>query len=164
MTQSRVTSKQHAPRWLGIASKTILMLSLLQVAMFFIGLEVPLQRLIRLWGKSFKERQEITWKAGAVLSQVARQLPLDAKVYLEDPQVLPWWVYAHAVYYFYPRYLSISMTDHYYSSDKEFSKWNEYPDEAWLISNKFTYVMSFKNGIHIQPIVSAPPSSHATSR
>jgi hypothetical protein len=140
------------------------MLSLLQVGMFFVGLEVPLQRLIRLWGKSFKERQAMTWQAGLVLSQVAQQLPLDAKIYLEDPQIQPWWVYAHAGYYFYPRYLTISMTDHYYPTDEEFSKWSEYPDEAWLISNKFTHVMSFKNGIHIRPVISTPASSNATSR
>jgi hypothetical protein len=139
-------------------------LALIQVEMFFIGLEVPLQRLIRLWGKSFQERQEIAWPAGRTLSQVAEQLPLQAKVYLEDPQTQPWWVYAHAVYYFYPRHLTISMTDHYYRTDQEFSKWNEYPDEAWLVSNKFTYVMSFKNGIHLRPVIPPSPSSNATAR
>jgi hypothetical protein len=142
----------------------LLAAALVQIGMFFVGLSVPLGRLTGLWGKTFEERQAMFWPAGRALSQVAEQLPLDAKVYIEDPQGSYKWVYRHAFYYFYPRYTTISMTDRYYEDDEAFAKWDEYPDEAWLVSNKFTHVVSFKNGIHISPVASSLPTPNATTQ
>ena len=140
----------------------ILLVALIQVGMFFVGLEVPLNRLVILWGKSFTERQAIIWPAGRALAQVAGQLPLDAKVYLVDPQSQYWWVQAQAIYYFYPRYLTISMANQCYRSDAELATWNEYPDETWLDTHGFTHVMSFKNGIHLRPVTHQKQLPNAT--
>ncbi|MCG3149453.1 MAG: hypothetical protein PCFJNLEI_02915 [Verrucomicrobiae bacterium] len=130
--------------------------------MFFVGLQVPLQRLVRLWGKPFAERQAIAWPAGRALTQAADQLPLTARVYLVDPQGLPWWVYTQAHYYFFPRKVSMSMTDHYYGTDAELAKWNEHPTEAYLATNGFTHIMSFKNGIQLRPVAPLSQFLNAT--
>jgi hypothetical protein len=158
-----VTSKQPPFNSPGILPRALLLLALIQVGMFFIGLQVPLNRLVMLWGKSFKDRQAIAWPAGRALTQVAEQLPMDAKIYVEDPQkTVSIWVFWHAIHYFYPRYLSASMTDHYYGSDQAAAAWNEYPDEAWLVSHKFTHVMSFKDGIHLRPVARSLQPPNAT--
>ncbi len=157
------TRTQPASKTRHVIASVPLLLVLVQAGMFFVGLEVPLQRLIRLWGKSYQERQSLTWPVGRAFLQLAEQLPPDAKIYIEDPQGTYEWVYRHAFYYLYPRHATISLTDHRYEDPKEFSQWNEYPNEAWLVSNKFTYVVSFKNGIHVRAITpSVPYYPHAT--
>ena len=149
-----MTSKGFSFNWPAVLSRIVLLLALIQVGMFFVGLEVPLTRLRMLWGKSFQERQAIVWPVGRTFARVAEQLPLDAKIYVEDPQLQWDWVHWHAMYYLYPRYVSASMTDQYYGLPDKLAAWHEYPDEGWLVSNHFTHVMSFKNGIHIRLVSS----------
>ncbi len=154
--------KSHKGITQHIIALILLLAVLVQVGMFFVGLEVPLQRLTRLWGKPFQERQALIWPVGRTFSQLAEQLPPDAKIYIEDPQGTYEWVYRHAFYYLYPRHATISLTDHRYEDPKEFSQWNEYPSEAWLVSNKFTFVVSFKNGIHVRAVTLPSLYPHAT--
>ena len=147
-----------------IVSGAVLLMALIQVAMFFVGLEVPLHRLEMLWGKSFQERQKIAWQPGWLLTQVAQQFPLESRIYLEDPQTPYFWMHYDTVYYFYPRYVSITMSDRYYGTDQEYASWNEHPSEAWLLTNGFTHVLSYKDGIHIRPVGPSSQTPNATAR
>lgn len=67
--------KSHKGITQHIIALILLLAVLVQVGMFFVGLEVPLQRLTRLWGKPFQERQALIWPVGRTFSQLAEQLP-----------------------------------------------------------------------------------------
>lgn len=126
---------------------------LVQIGMFYVGLLVPVRRVVALWGKSFGERQQVVWQPGRVLTQIAAEFPLDAKIYLVDPQLLLHW---NSVYFFYPRLVTVTMTNAGYPSNEAYALWNERPTDDWLISNKFTHVMSYKDGLHVRTLTAAP--------
>ena len=122
-----------------ILAGVLLGLLLLQVLCFFLGLQVPLNRIITLWGKSVEQRRQMLGPADAAIEDVSVQLPLNARVYLMDPEAMS---HKHSVYYFYPRYVAISMTSRSYEGIYE--KWDERPSPEWLATNQFTHVLSYK--------------------
>jgi len=113
-------------------------------------------RITTLWGKSFEDRQQVVSQPARVLSQVAEQFPVDAKIYLVDPQLLLHW---NSIYFFYPRLVTVTMTNGSYRSNEAYAAWNERPSEEWLVSNGFTHVISYKNGLQVRQVQSAvhPP-------
>jgi len=125
---------------------------LVQIGMFFVGLLVPVHRVTTLWGKSFEDRQLVVCQPARVLSQIAEQFPVDAKIYLTDPQLLLHW---NSVYFFYPRLVTATMANRSYRSNEAYAAWNEQPTEDWLVSNGFTHVLSYKNGLHVRLVQSA---------
>ena len=122
-----------------ILAGVLLGLLLLQVLCFYFGLMVPLNRIIILWGKSLPERRRMLGQADAAIESVSVQLPLNARVYLTDPDAM---THKHTVYYFYPRYVTISMTSKSYEGGYE--KWDERPSPEWLATNQITYLLSYK--------------------
>jgi hypothetical protein len=136
-------SPQSVSRFKRAIAAVLLGAVLIQVLLFFVGLLVPMRRVAMMWGKSFEDRQLAVWQPGRVISQVARQFPPDAKIYFEDPDLLLHW---NMVYYFYPRLVTVTMTNGNYRSREAYAAWNERPTEEWLISNKFTHVLSYKGG------------------
>ncbi len=91
---------------------------LVQIGMFFIGLLVPVHRITTLWGKSFEDRQVVVCQPARVLSQIAEQFPVDAKIYLMDPQLLLHW---NCVYFFYPRLVTATMSNRGYRSSEAYA-------------------------------------------
>jgi hypothetical protein len=134
---------------------------LLQIGMFFIGLLVPVRRIEMLWGKSFADRQMAVCQPARILTQIADQFPMDARIYLMDPQLLLHW---NSVYFFYPRLVTVTMTDHSYRSQEAYAAWNERPTDDWLISHGFTYVLSYKNGLQVRQLQSAAHTKDDASR
>lgn len=132
---------------------------LLQVMLFWVGFLVPARRIAILWGKSRQERLHLLWQPGFVLSQVAERFPADARIYMVDPELLIHW---NAIYYFYPRLVTVTMTNGNYRTREAYATWNERPSQAWLVSNHFTHVISFKDGIRAWPVTSLPKSFNAT--
>lgn len=133
---------------------------LVQIGMFFIGLLVPVHRIATLWGKSFEDRQLVVSQPARVLSQIAEQFPVNAKIYLMDPQLLLHW---NSVYFFYPRLVTATMSNRGYRSSEAYAAWDERPSEEWLVSNGFTHVLSYKNGLHVRQVQSAvQPQDDAT--
>jgi hypothetical protein len=122
-----------------ILAGVLLGLLLLQLLSFFFGLLVPLNRIMTLWGKSVDERLALLAPTDAAIKRVSNQLPLDARVYLEDPEAT---THKHSVYYFFPRYLTISMTSSNYEGI--YDTWNEKPTTEWLLANGFTHVLDYK--------------------
>jgi len=130
---------------------------LVQIGMFFIGLLVPVRRIEMLWGKSFEDRQMAVCQPARVLTQFADQFPINAKIYLTDPQLLLHW---NSVYFFYPRLVTVTMTNGEYRTHEAYAAWNERPTDDWLISNGFTHVLDFKNNaLKVRQLPSAPPAS-----
>ena len=125
---------------------------LVQIGMFYVGLLVPVRRVVTLWGKSFGERQQVVWQVGRALTEIAAQFPPDAKIYLVDPQLLLHW---NSVYFFYPRVVTVTMTDTGYRSNEAYAAWKERPTDDWLIAHKFTHVMSYKDGVHVRTLTAA---------
>jgi len=125
---------------------------LVQVGMFFTGLLVPVHRIATLWGKSFEDRQQVVSQPARVLSQLAEQFPIDAKIYLVDPQLLLHW---NSIYFFYPRLVTVTMTNGGYRTQEAYAAWNERPSEEWLVSHGFTHVISYKNGLQVRQVQSA---------
>jgi hypothetical protein len=121
----------------------VLLALLVQVSLFFVGLADPIHRIDLLWGKGLEERRAIVWQPGSAFKAIAERLPPESRLFLMYPQPLVHW---NSVYYFYPRLVTVTMTNGTYRTDKEYADWNEKPTESWLISNGFNYVMSFKNG------------------
>ncbi len=117
---------------------------MLQIGMFFVGFLVPVRRVESLWGKSVRDRQMVVSQPAAVLSEIARQLPESAKIYMTDPVRVVHW---NSVYFFYPRLVTATMTNGGYRTDEAYAAWDERPTEGWLMTNGFTLVMNCKNGI-----------------
>ena len=120
-----------------MAKRLLRLLILLQVGLFFVGLMVPVKLAAKLWGKSRQERLQIVWAPGAALSTVADQFPTNASIFWSYPESA---LYQQLQYYFYPRRVSITMTNQFYS-EHMFAAWNEEPDPDWLTSHGFTDVM-----------------------
>jgi hypothetical protein len=125
------------------AASLVLLALLVQISLFFVGLMDPVQRTASLWGKTLEERRAVVWQLGAVLTSVAERFPEDSRIYLMYPDSS---LHPNAVYYFYPRLISISMTNGVYGSNEQYKNWHELPTENWLLSNKFNYVLTFKGG------------------
>jgi hypothetical protein len=134
-----------------ILAGILLGLLLLQLLSFFFGLTVPLNRVMILWGKSVNERLAMIVPTDAAIKNVSDQLPLDARVYLEDPEAV---THKHSVYYFFPRYVTISMTSSNYEGI--YDTWNERPTTEWLLANGFTHVLDYKQQ-RLTPVRPASP-------
>jgi len=100
---------------------------------------VPLNRIMMLWGKTVEERRQVLGPADAAIESVCAQLPMNARVYLLDPDSM---THKHTVYYCYPRYVTVSMTGRSYEAMYE--KWDERPTPEWLATNHFTHLLSYK--------------------
>jgi hypothetical protein len=122
-----------------ILAGTLLGLLLAQVLCFFLGLMVPLNRVAILWGKSVEERLAMLAPAGHAIKNIADKLPIDARVYLMYPDAT---THKNSIYYFYPRTVSITMTDACYEST--YAQWDEVPTTEWLVTNHYTHVLNFK--------------------
>jgi hypothetical protein len=117
----------------------LLGLLLLQVLCFFFGLLVPVNQVVTLWGKSVDERLALLAPASHAIKGLADKLPLDARVYIMYPDAS---VHKNSVYYFYPRTVSITMTDACYEAT--YAQWDEVPTTEWLVSNHYTYVLNLR--------------------
>jgi hypothetical protein len=126
-----------------LLASLVLLALLVQVLLFFVGLDDPIHRIKVLWGKKLEERRAIVWQPGSALKAIAERFPPASRLYLMYPQPLVHW---NSVYYFYPRLVTVTMTNATYRTDGEYAAWNERPTESWLITNGFNYVMNFKNG------------------
>ncbi len=135
---SRIISKTRR----GLAA-VVLLTFLAQISLFFIGIMDPYTRARSLWGKSLEQRRGIVCGVGMTLKQIADQFPIDSKIYLIHPQAF---VHMNAVYSFYPRTLSVTMSNRRYNTDQEYAAWDEVPSWQWLQTNGFSYVLSFQNG------------------
>lgn len=135
--------------WAGI----LLALFLVQVLSFFYGLAIPVFQITAFWGKTVEERRALRTQSGANIKATADRFPLTARVYLMDPDAT---THKYSLYYFYPRVVSITMTDACYEAAYE--TWNERPPMAWLIANGYTYVLSYKDRKATRVRASPPPS------
>ena len=124
-----------------ILAGVLLGLLLVQVLLFYVGLMVPVNYIRLLWDKTVDERRMILNQPGGVIKSVGDRLPLTARVYLMDPVAV---THKNSLYYFYPRVVSITMTDACYEVGYE--KWNERPSTEWLVANHYTHVLSYKEG------------------
>jgi hypothetical protein len=122
-----------------ILSGALLGLLLLQVLCFFFGLIVPMNLILTLRNKSVDDRLAMLAPAGHVVKGIADKLPIDARVYLMYPDAT---IHKNAIYYFYPRTVSITMTDGCYEST--YAQWDERPTTEWLVTNHYTYVLNFR--------------------
>jgi len=133
--------------WAGV----LLTLFLVQVLSFFVGLVIPTFRVAVLWGKTVDERRAFLSPSAAVFKASADRFPLTARVYLVDPDATS---HKNSLYYFYPRVVSITMTDACYEGAYE--TWNERPPMGWLVTNGYTYVISFKDS-KVTKVRASPP-------
>jgi hypothetical protein len=117
----------------------LLGLLLLQVLCFFFGLMVPVNRVVTLWGRSVDERLAQLAPAGHAIKGIADKLPMDARVYIMYPDAS---VHKNSIYYFYPRTVSITMTDACYEST--YAQWDERPTTEWLVTNHYTHVLNLR--------------------
>jgi hypothetical protein len=122
-----------------ILAGVLLGLLLAQVLCFFFGLMVPVNLVVTLWGKSVDERLAQLAPASHAIKDIADKLPIDARVYLMYPTAT---THKNSIYYFYPRTVSITMTDACYEST--YAEWDERPTTEWLVTNHYTYVLNFK--------------------
>jgi hypothetical protein len=123
-----------------MAKRLLRLLILLQVGLFFVGLMVPVKLAADLWGKSRQERLKVVWEPGGALSRAADQFPTNASIFWAYPDSA---LYQQLQYYFYPRWVSVTMTNQFYS-EHMFAAWNESPDPDWLASHGFTHVIRIK--------------------
>jgi hypothetical protein len=130
-------------KWQRVIASLVLLALLVQILLFFVGLMVPVRRAASLWGKNLEDRREVVWPPGRALKAFADKLPTDTRIYLLYPQPP---LHYSIVYYFYPRTVSVTMTNARYGSLEECANWNEVPSWQWLETNKYSYVLSFKNG------------------
>lgn len=144
----------------GLAS-VLLVAVMLQIGMFFVGFLVPMRRVESLWGKSLRDRQMVVCQPAAVLSEIARQLPEDSKIYMTDPVRVVHW---NSVYFFYPRLVTATMTNGGYRTDEAYAAWDERPTEEWLMTNGFTLVMNCKNGLQFSRVPSRSSSPDDATR
>ena len=121
----------------------VLLACLVQVLLFYVGLIQTTRRIAVLWGRGIEERRLLVGQPWSVFRSIAEQFPENAKIYLLYPEQ-----HIHDVvnYYFYPRKISVSMTNAAYRIPEEYGVWAEVPDEQWLMSNQYTHVLSFTNG------------------
>jgi hypothetical protein len=113
---------------------------LVQVLLFFFGLMVPFNRILLEWNRTVDERRALFAPAGQSIKAIADQLPANARVYLMDPDAT---THKNSLYYFYPRLVSITMTDTCYEAIYE--RWNERPTAGWLETHGYTFVLSYKD-------------------
>lgn len=132
----------------------MLLAALAQILLFYAGLLDPVRRAASLWGKSLEERRGVVWGPGRSLKAIAEQFPVDAKIYLLDPQALLLW---NGVYYFYPRVFSCTMSNRAYRTNEEFAMWNERPSPEWFAKTNFTHVITFKNGGRVWQVTPGKP-------
>ena len=126
-----------------LATSLMLLGLLVQTSLFFFGLMDPLKRAASLWGKDLEQRRLVVWQPGFVLKSIAAQFPLDARIYLMDPDPT---IQYNSVYYFYPRLITITMTNGSYGTTEDYQHWNERPTKEWLAKTNITHVVTFKNG------------------
>jgi hypothetical protein len=117
----------------------LLGLLLVQVLCFFFGLSVPMNLIFALWNRSADARLAALAPAGHAIKDIADKLPLDARVYLMYPDAT---THKNSIYYFYPRTVSITMTDACYEST--YAQWDEPPTAEWLATNHYTHVLNFR--------------------
>jgi hypothetical protein len=122
-----------------ILAGALLGLLLAQVLCFFFGLSVPMNLILALWNKSPEDRLAALAPAGHAIKGIADKLPIDARVYLMYPDAT---LHKNAIYYFYPRTVSITMTDGCYEST--YAQWDERPTTEWLMTNHYTHVLNFR--------------------
>lgn len=125
--------------WRSRIAPLLLGIVLVQVLMFFFGLMVPLNRIFMQWNRSVEERRGMFAPAGQVIKSVADRLPANARVYILDPDAT---THKNSLYYFYPRLVSITMTDACYEAI--YDRWNERPSTEWLQTNGYTHLLSYK--------------------
>jgi len=130
-------------KWQRITASIGLLALLVQILLFFVGLMDPVRRAASLWGKSRDERLTTVWQPGSVFTSVAKQFPVNARIFLMHPNAM---LQYNSVYYFYPRIITITLTNGLYRSDEEFKAWDEQPTDALLFSNHITYVLTLENG------------------
>jgi len=135
----------------------LLTLPLVQVAMFFTGMLVPVRRFV-LWGKSRPERLTIAWPVGRQLEEWAQEFPLDARIYMVDPDEF---LHRQAQYYFLPRTISITMTNRGWTQDI-YHQWVDRPTADWLVQHGFTFVLKLTvtngaGGWAVAPAMRTPP-------
>jgi hypothetical protein len=148
-TRADMKSPASPPRRLKRSlAGALLGLLLLQVLSFFFGLTVPLNRVVTLWGKSVDERLALLAPAGHAIKDIADKLPIDARVYIMYPDAT---IHKNSIYYFYPRTVSITMTDGCYEST--YAQWDESPTTEWLMTNHYTHVLNVRQGTlrEVQP-------------
>lgn len=124
-----------------ILAGVLLGLLLIQVLSFYFGLMIPVNHIMLLWNKTVEERRTILNQPGGVIKGIGDRLPLTARVYLMDPVAV---THKNTLYYFYPREVSITMTDACYEGG--YDTWNERPSSEWLVAHHFTYVLDYKQG------------------
>lgn len=151
-----------------IIAYVVLLAVLVQLSFFFFGLLDPINRITSLWGKALEDRRAVVWQPGSVFKGLADRFPENARIYMMYPQPLVHW---NAVYYFYPRYITVTMTNGVYRTNEEYNDWKERPTEEWLITNNFTFLVNFKNGGHvwevhpgIQQLLDQPEETHAPAK
>ena len=118
-------------------------LILFQVGLFFVGFMVPVNRAVSLWGKDRQERLRVVWPLGLLAEVIADQFPTNSVIFWTHPQS---GAYQQLPYYFYPRRLSCTITNQFYS-EKMFAAWDEKPDADWLAANGYTHVIDTSNGV-----------------
>src|SRR5664280_1658629 len=109
----RQETQPLVPKWQRVTTSLMLLGLLVQTSLFFFGFMDPLKRAASLWGKDLEQRRLIVWQPGFALKSITAQFPLDARVYLMDPD--PTTQY-NSVYYFYPRLVTITMTNGSYGT------------------------------------------------
>lgn len=140
-----------------VLAAILLMLALVQISLFFVGLQTPLRRFVLL-GKSRQERLAIAWGTGLALEGLAAQFPIDARIYLIEPEEF---LDRQTQYYFLPRRISATMHNTGWSADF-YKNWNERPTVGWLLQHGFTHVLklSTTNGVaawNVSPSMKVPP-------
>ena len=126
---------------------------LVQVLMFFIGLMVPINRILMEWSRTVDERRSMFAPNSQAIKSVGDRLPPDARVYLLNPDAT---THKNSIYYFYPRLVSITMTDACYEA--RYEVWDEHPTTEWLQSHGYTFLLSYKDRT-LTPIPPAQPGS-----
>jgi len=134
-----------------IVAGLILLMCLVQILLFYVGLIQTTRRIAAVWGRNLEERRAMLSQPWGVFKSIADRFPMAARIYLIYPEQ-----HVHDVvnYYFYPRFISVSKTNSAYRLVEEYDQWVEMPDDQWLITNRYTHVLSFRNGGHawsVQP-------------
>jgi hypothetical protein len=127
----------------------ILLACLVQILLFYVGLLQTTRRIMGIWGKSVEERRAMLGQPWAALKPIAERFPEDARIYVLYPEQ-----HLHCAmnYYFYPRQISVSMTNGLYRIVEDYDRWAEMPDDPWLITNHYTHVLTFKDGGRAWPV------------
>jgi hypothetical protein len=124
-------------------ASVVLLPVLVQIFLFYSGLRDPVERAESLWGKSILDRQNVVWQPGRTLKELATRFSPDARIYLLNPQLHTHW---NINYYFYPRYVTVTMTNGAYQTEQEYQQWSERPSPEWLVANHFTHTWNPTTG------------------